>query len=111
MDGHEGQDGDHDRSQRWLFDPYAPASTSPTTHHPDLPHVPLEIAVGVVPLLVVVGWIIGQDLTLYFEVRTNPLGVRTPVADDFGPAELRDGRALDRRPTASNDSIHTTNKP
>ncbi|KAL8284237.1 hypothetical protein RQP46_004986 [Phenoliferia psychrophenolica] len=26
-----------------------------------------EIAVGVVPLLVVVGWIIGEDLTLYFE--------------------------------------------
>ncbi|KAK4700249.1 Ca2+:H+ antiporter, partial [Phenoliferia sp. Uapishka_3] len=27
----------------------------------------IQIAVGVVPLLVVVGWIIGQDLTLYFE--------------------------------------------
>ncbi|KAM0792477.1 hypothetical protein ACM66B_005151 [Microbotryomycetes sp. NB124-2] len=27
----------------------------------------IQIAVGVIPLLVVVGWIIGQDLTLFFE--------------------------------------------
>lgn len=29
----------------------------------------IQIAVGVIPVLVVVGWIIGEPLTLFFQVR------------------------------------------
>jgi Ca2+:H+ antiporter len=42
----------------------------PLPHYPPFliltPSYPQQIAVGVIPLLVVTGWIIGQDLTLYF---------------------------------------------
>lgn len=57
------------RCQRWIVHRTPPRSFAP---HPLALTVslPQQIALGVIPILVVAGWIIGQELTLFFEVRS-----------------------------------------
>jgi len=67
MDGRKGQDGAGRATQVAIF--------SSLDYFSKVIGVSvgssIQIAVGVIPLLVTIGWAMGRDLTLYFEVRAE----------------------------------------